>query len=436
MALAELIQGQIYNMTDYKFLELDTQTFDEFALTQPVGNFTLTSDYAQMLAKRNWDVRMMGLYENGQVVAAALVTTLPVRFGKLMQLDGGPLLDFTNHAIVTAFFNELKKYAQANGALYVSVMPNNVWETYNVDGTLQEDYESEQQLLAQLTELGYQHQPVAKGWSTSSAPIWQFAKDLQMINQAENPLTELQKSYEKDGKYYLKKTVQFGITLRRLGHDDLPAFKQLTQHTADRLNYEDKSLDFYERLMDSFGDHAHFYFVEMDFAAFINGQVKKRDELAQRIEQLTQRLENNPNNKKAANQKREFTDQMQQHVKRIAEVELIQAKAEANKVIVAGAVFLETPNELTYLYSGTYDEYKQYYGPYALQNHMMELAVKHRIPRYNFYGISGIFDGSDGVLNFKAGFGGVVEKKYGQFILPTSPLKYSLYKGIKRLLGR
>ncbi|GAK30950.1 methicillin resistance factor FemA [Weissella oryzae SG25] len=423
-------------MDNYEFLELSAEEFDAFALQHVEGNFTLTSAYVKLLSGRDWEVKMIGLRLDDEVVAAAIVTSIPVRFGKLMQLDGGPLLDFGKPELVTAFFTELKQYAHQKGALYLSVMPNNIWQTYTSDGEMLTDYEQETHLLGQLKSLGYQHQAVEQGWSTATAPMWQFAKDLRPIEHAEDPVAALRKSYEKDGKYYLKKTVQFGITIRPLQKADLPAFKQLTQHTADRLNYHDKSLDFYERLYDAFGDQVHFYFVEMDFSAFIAGQEQRRDELAEKLAQLDERLAHNPNNKKAANQKREFTDQMNQHIKRIDEAQIMQTQAAANKVVVAGAVFLETPNEMTYLYSGTYDEYKQYYGPYALQDHMMQLALEHKIPRYNFYGISGIFDGSDGVLNFKVGFGGRVEKRYGQFILPVKPFSYALYTGLKRILGR
>lgn len=47
--------------------------------------------------------------------------------------------------------------------------------------------------------------------------------------------------------------------------------------------------------------------------------------------------------------------------------------------------------------------------------------------RYNFYGISGVFDDPEddgrGVLEFKQGFNGYVEELPGEFTLPVSKLR-------------
>ena len=41
---------------------------------------------------------------------------------------------------------------------------------------------------------------------------------------------------------------------------------------------------------------------------------------------------------------------------------------------------------------------------HLLQEYVMTKAIKRGIPFYNFLGITGIFDGSDGVLPFQAKF--------------------------------
>ena len=63
---------------------------------------------------------------------------------------------------------------------------------------------------------------------------------------------------------------------------------------------------------------------------------------------------------------------------------------------------------------------------------MIKYAIENNYKKYNFFGISGIFDKKDseyGVYEFKKGFGGVVEELIGDFYLPTS----ILYK-IKRII--
>jgi len=99
-------------------------------------------------------------------------------------------------------------------------------------------------------------------------------------------------------------------------------------------------------------------------------------------------------------------------------------------------LFIEQPQEMNYLYSGTYEEYMDYYGPYQIQDLMINRAVEHGIKRYNFYGIAGKFDGTDGVLGFKTAFNGYARQLVGNFTMPVNPIKYKIYRLLKTLIGR
>ena len=97
--------------------------------------------------------------------------------------------------------------------------------------------------------------------------------------------------------------------------------------------------------------------------------------------------------------------------------------------------FIIYDNEIVYLYSAAEDEYRKYNAPYAIQLAIIRYALEHKIPRYNFYGISGNFskDADDyGVYEFKKGFGGRVEQLIGEFILPVNRTVYRLYRMIKK----
>ena len=71
---------------------------------------------------------------------------------------------------------------------------------------------------------------------------------------------------------------------------------------------------------------------------------------------------------------------------------------------------------------------------------MLHLCVERGVGRYNFYGISGVFDDPDdegrGVLEFKQGFNGYVEELPGSFVLPVRPMVFRLKNLAHRILGR
>ena len=104
--------------------------------------------------------------------------------------------------------------------------------------------------------------------------------------------------------------------------------------------------------------------------------------------------------------------------------------------VLAGSLFIYTPQEATYLFSGSYPEFNKFYAPALLQEYVMKEAIKRNIPFYNFLGITGQFDGSDGVLRFKQNLNGYIVRKMGTFRYYPQPLKFKLLRLLKQLLRR
>lgn len=93
---------------------------------------------------------------------------------------------------------------------------------------------------------------------------------------------------------------------------------------------------------------------------------------------------------------------------------------------------MEHRREIVYLTAGALPEYRSYQAPALLVHEgMLRLCVnRSRMPRFNMYGITGVFNDPDdegrGVLEFKQGFDGHAEELAGAFILPTSTIRYKL----------
>ena len=283
-----------------------------------------------------------------------------------------------------------------------------------------------------MSQRGFEHQPFEFGMSTTGSPTWEYVKSLNGLADRQ----AIQKSYTKNAQYYLKKNQQFGIQLRELTREELPEFKLLTQTTADRLQYHDKDLAFYEAIYDNYGDAATFIFAELNFEQYMAAENQKISALNQKLAKIQEKIDKYPHQDKFKRQFAEFDDQKQHHLQRVAKANQQLAAAGTPTVVVAGALFIAQPQEMTYLHSGTYETYMDYYAPYQIQDEMMQRAVAKGIPMYNFYGISGRFDGSDGVLGFKTAFSGQARQLVGDFVLPVNDMKYRLYRLLKRLTGK
>jgi alanine adding enzyme len=78
--------------------------------------------------------------------------------------------------------------------------------------------------------------------------------------------------------------------------------------------------------------------------------------------------------------------------------------------VVAGGVFILDKSEMIYLFGGSKKEFANTGAPTFLQDYAMKLAHELGYKKYNFYGVSGKFDGSDNVLKFKQAFRGQIEQ--------------------------
>jgi alanine adding enzyme len=406
-----------------QFTKLTEAEFTKQALASPAGNFLQTSEMKHLLEKRGRLCEYVGVKRDEQVIAAAILSKMKIKFGYVYEIDGGIVMDYQDKACVTTFFTGLKKHMKKGKGMYFNFTPNLVIRYCDQDGEVLETVN--QDVFDYLVSEGFIHQ----GFDTRNfegSPRWCFVKEL-------NGLTEstLFQSYGKAAKYDIKKTNEYGITTRELSYEELPLFFKLTEETSQRRGFANKDLAYYQSVYKEFGDQAKFLVAELNFATYLANLDEKLQNLQATLNKINEALVENPKSRKRNNQKKEFEDEVRTVRKRIDEAKSMGNEQDTE--ILAGALFIIHPQEVVYLFSGTYEKYKQYYAPYLLQHEMLTFAVQQNIPRYNFYGIDGVFDGSDGVLKFKQSFGGTIEELMGSFQWTLQPFKYSLYSFLKKI---
>ena len=405
---------------------ISKEEFTSFANTVSHRSFIQSAEMADLLEKRGNTVQFIAWKQDDQVQVAAILYSLPMTGGLHMEINSGPL--HQEESMLEPFYAALKDYAKANGAIELVIKPYDTYQTFDSDGN--PTSEEQTHFMDTLKKLGYQHDGLTTGYPGGEGD-WHYVKDMEGITEK-----NLLKSFSKKGKPLVKKAKSFGIELKRLNRDELQLFKDITSSTSDRRDYQDKTLDYYQTFYDSFGDNADFMIATLNFHHYYTNLEKDQGKLAQKIEKLQKDLEVNPNSEKKQNQLREFSSQFDTFEVRKKDAKEYIEKYGDQDVILAGSLFVYMPQESTYLFSGSYTEFNKFYAPAVLQEYMMLETIKRGIPRYNFLGIQGIFDGSDGVLRFKQNFNGYIVRKMGTFRYYPSPLKYKLISLIKKLLGR
>ena len=406
--------------------ELTLDQYQEFLDSQQGYSFLQTREMATLLTKRGMTVRPMALIKDDQVMVAGILYSLPMTGGLHMEINSGPVI--ANEAYLSEFYQLLQDFAKKNGALQLIIKPHQTYQTF--DGQGQPSSPEKTELISQLTSLGFQFDGLQNGYP-GGEPDWHYVKDLTGLSQ-----DNLIASFSKKGKPLVKKTNSFGIQIQALKREELERFSKITAATSDRREYQDKPLSYYQDFYDSFGDKAEFLMASINFQDYHDNLLLGQTRLKEKLAQIQADLDKIPNSRKKQNEHREISSQIETFETRLSEAKDWITTYGTEDIDLAASLFIYTPEELVYLFSGSLTEFNKFYAPVALQEYAMRKALDLKIPFYNFLGIQGIFDGSDGVLRFKQNFNGYIVRKMGTFRYYPNPLKFKFLQLIKKLLGR
>ena len=385
---------------------ISKEEFTSFANTVSHRSFIQSVEMADLLEKRGNTVQFIAWKQNDQVQVAAILYSLSMTGGLHMEINSGPL--YQEKTLLEPFYAALKGYAKKNGAIELVIKPYDHYQTFDSDGN--PIIEEQRHFLDTLKNLGYQHDGFQTGYP-GGEPVWHY---LKTIKEADSK--SLLKSFNKNCSRNITTALNYDISIRNITREEIPQFKQIIEETGKRQGFEDKSLSYYYDLYDSFGPNAEFVVAEINSTAALA-------HLDQKISLL------NPSAK-------QYEQQLQKLEKQKNIVRETLAGKESETVPLACALIIYTPSEVTYLFGGSYTKYQKFSAAFLIQYHAMKRALQKGITLYNFLGIQGIFDGSDGVLRFKQNFNGYIVRKMGTFRYYPHPLKYKMISLIKKLLGR
>ena len=385
---------------------ISKEEFTSFANTVSHRSFIQSAEMADLLEKRGNTVQFIAWKQENQVQVAAILYSLPMTGGLHMEINSGPL--YQKEAMLEPFYAALKDYAKENGAIELVIKPYDTYQTFDSDGN--PTSEEQTHFMDTLKKLGYQHDGLTTGYP-GGEPVWHYLKNVNGVDSK-----SLLKSFNKNCSRNITTALNYDISIRNITREEIPQFKQIIEETGKRQGFEDKSLSYYYDLYDSFGPNAEFVVAEINSTAALT-------HLDQKISLL------NPSSK-------QYEQQLQKLEKQKNIVRETLAGKESETVPLACALIIYTPSEVTYLFGGSYTKYQKFSAAFLIQYHAMKRALQKGITLYNFLGIQGIFDGSDGVLRFKQNFNGYIVRKMGTFRYYPHPLKYKMISLIKKLLGR
>lgn len=421
---------------------------DAFSAAHPQGNFQQTSQMAAMGA-HNGPVDYVGVRrggDQGELVAACYVVYTKSRFGLEGSVWCGPLCDYDDPQVVEAMTEALRRSAKAHHAVSVSCWPAAVYRLHDLEGKPTSDPDTA--MMENMARFGWRHGGFTVGYE-SVINRWNFIKDLDGIHDEQ----ELLASFSKYRRKNIRIAQESGLRVRRLRRDELPTFVKLCDMSAARQGFKGRDLAYYERLFDTFGEDIEFNVVETHFDEYLKALEGKRTSvqkdrrnLERQLERARQAAENGePSRKKGASDPAALEKRIAADDKKIAaadkEIEKVRGIIDSDGPVIPidAGVYFWHPNEEVCLSSGEDDRFMDYYPSSLIHFNSMLDCIRRGVSRFNFYGISGIFDPDDpsyGVWQFKTRFGGFVEELPGKFTLPVDGLRFGISEAAHKLLRR
>lgn len=356
--------------------------------------------------------------ESNQLVGVAMLSGKPLKFsGMYYTCQYGPHLDSDDSELVDAFFKLVLPILKSLNCSKFSCNPNVVANIYNLDGEIiTENAVFDKEILFKH---GYTQKDLALDTNGKIDMRYMFKKDLNFAN-----VDELRASYKARTRRELNNAINNQVEITELDFSDIQQFTDLMNMSGEKHGYRVHGSDYYESLKKQFGDNALFLVSTVNCAQFIN----EMDTQLNANNELIASYDNN-------NRKGRIT-KLEEVNSRIEKMKLLISDCEPDQQIyLTAGVYIKTNDQLIHFLSGNDAKYGKFNGSTLMQDYAMQYAINADLPVFNMYGISGTFESSDSVYNFKVGFGGYVEEYIGTFEYQLAPTKLKIAEFIKKIIG-
>lgn len=407
-----------------KFVILEEKEFDHFALVHPQFSFYQYSSWGKLKEVNGWKAHFVGYKDKDTLVAASMILEkeTPIH-RKMFYAPRGFLIDYKNKKLLQAFTSEIKKYVKKHGGFFIKIDPYLSYVQRDIDGNVVENGENNEDAVQNLKDLGYKHYGRNRNTDKELQPRWMFALDLDGDEQT------IFNHFSNDTKRYIHRCEKNGLTVKEITKDNLDEYKKIMEHTAKRRGFIDRPISYYENMVKYLDKDIKILLCSLNTKEYLEKLKQEEKQLQKELDEIIETLKVN-DGKKAKVKKKTLENELSLIHNREEEAKELRKKY-GEEIVMSGSMFIISGYEIIYLFSGSYDWFMKYNPQYLIQWEIIKYGIKHKYKRYNFYGISGVFEKDDpmyGVYLFKKGFNGYVIELLGEFDLIIQPFYYHLYK--------
>mgnify|MGYP003084743903 FL=1 len=387
-----------------KFLtDINNEKYTEFIKSHKHGNMMQAIEWSSI--KNTWGaVRVAVSDDEDNIIAAAQVLT---RKG-LWYVPRGPILDYNNKELLGFFLTNLKKFAKTKQAklvkldIPIAVKDEKLANFKDVDVDRGND-----ELIKIFKSYGYNHKGFSLDMSSTIQPRF------NTVTKLEKPIPDL---FSKDTRRLIRDADKKFVEVRRCGKENLDDFLFALACTEKRKNISLRGREYFENLLDTFGDNALLYISYINVEKALKECHNRKENLEKEIEELGE---------KSPKKKRTLEEQVAGTDKLIALFNGLEIEDKSKDQVISAAITIAYGNHAEIIYAGMNEDFAKLPAQYKVFSDTMKKAQEMGISEVSMGGIEGSLN--DSLLGFKSKFSPNIVEYYGEFDLVISHVFNLMY---------
>ena len=387
-----------------KFLtDINNEKYTEFIKSHKHGNMMQAIEWSAI--KNTWGaVRVAVSDDEDNIIAAAQVLT---RKG-LWYVPRGPILDYNNKELLGFFLTNLKKFAKTKQAKLVKLdIPIAVKDEKLANFKDVDVDRSNDELIKTFKSYGYNHKGFSLDMSSTIQPRF------NTVTKLEQPVPDL---FSKDTRRLIRDADKKFVEVRRCGKENLDDFLFALACTEKRKNISLRGREYFENLIDTFGDNALLYISYINVEKALKECHNRKENLEKEIEELGE---------KSPKKKRTLEEQVAGTEKLIALFNGLEIEDKSKDQVISAAITIAYGNHAEIIYAGMNEDFAKLPAQYKVFSDTMKKAQEMGISEVSMGGIEGSLN--DSLLGFKSKFSPNIVEYYGEFDLVISHVFNLMY---------
>lgn len=387
-----------------KFLtDINNEKYTEFIKSHKHGNMMQAIEWSSI--KNTWGaVRVAVSDDEDNIIATAQVLT---RKG-LWYVPRGPILDYNNKELLGFFLTNLKKFAKTKQAKLVKLdIPIAVKDEKLANFKDVDVDRSNDELIKTFKSYGYNHKGFSLDMSSTIQPRF------NTVTKLEKPIPDL---FSKDTRRLIRDADKKFVEVRRCGKENLDDFLFALACTEKRKNISLRGREYFENLLDTFGDNALLYISYINVEKALKECHNRKENLEKEIEELGE---------KSPKKKRTLEEQVAGTDKLIALFNGLEIEDKSKDQVISAAITIAYGNHAEIIYAGMNEDFAKLPAQYKVFSDTMKKAQEMGISEVSMGGIEGSLN--DSLLGFKSKFSPNIVEYYGEFDLVISHVFNLMY---------